>query len=856
MVDVSLPAWLIEPEAIVQKLSSTADTSSAETTQDSDIVRIEVQGDRRLRPNPVTQIGQLYSLDDMRDVIGKIREERKTLRRKCSIVAFEQLLRSGCNTDKILEFLGDRVLNQRGARNLTFLVAYFLESSRVEEMRILCKWVARQLHVGRYSDSALLMISQSLFNIRHQGEWQSVLDDFCECIVQALQSSPVVRTEYLKYKTWSGFVGILFHDVYSNQMIRTGLEFVKTSSTAQLNCLIERLWPIVEHWLHTWEPSRAAELSQITLASNVVTLLQALPQDRRVEAVSAISWRFLDVSLLEEDSRTLWQRHSIWWSAVRSPTIFQHIRRSDSWLKITRALQNRQDKDIQVTAILEIRKHLEQGNLRAAHRLFLGNPQLSLAHCPDLAEALILDSERNAKAALGYLHTQNPLVLTAAYHTGEGHLLKNARQDRINLLERMALAYAKMPHARPSFAFRCVYDCWSLFKRDKLGHVSSGLANAIIESGIVRPLLTLRRLVSHARLEWILEQVAEAEGREAATKLGTSVWRWREDMVWQMEHQRDNKRQGAIAQQWQEQGSIRPDPGQWGTLTGRTAFPKHPLARHQDPLQDSPSITQDHAVGSPLGDLVHKDCSHQRGADTDFENLHKQASPSTNEEEDMEENANVTEFTDLPPPEVHDMDCKIFEKGSKETLEQEWRHEQAFTRPNEASKHVAHHMSYDIANKPSTGYGIAQTSRVPCTTSIDLAQLAATTIAPLDPIPTSTAVRDTPGGDEQHQAHTVDSLLFQLNASSVIGFPGPSTPKPLQSRDLLPELSPISPCSLGAAIATSSGACTDDVPGKQEERGLRIRRLVGTGTIPGMIESEEPTTLSTASQPALGFLRW
>ncbi|KAL9013150.1 MAG: hypothetical protein Q9173_002144, partial [Seirophora scorigena] len=622
---VDLPPWLIAPDAAedealpaeIPSKSSQVTVANRGTTVVAESATPEPH--QRPRQNPVEQAADTNNLDEIRRIIGKIRMEKHALRRKCSIVAFENLVRSGCTMDRIVEFLGDRTLNQRGARNLTFFVAYCLETTKYDEMRILCKWMAQQLYVGRYSDSALLLVLQSLFNVHKQDEWQNVLEDFCVNTVQALQSSPVVHTEYLKPKTWSSFLAILFHDVYSEQLLSVGRTFVETSSPVQLDHLTEKIGPLIEHWMDSWEPSKMVQLAPASLIPTITTLLKTLPQDKLCETITAVSWRLLGYLSSGKDVSTLWLRQSIWWSAVRSPEVFGYVGKSDSWSAIAAVLRKRQDEYIVSIAITKIDEQLKQSDLGAAHTTMVQCPQMTYDRYPDLAEALILSSERDAKTALEMLRSRQPAALTEFQSICGGRPLEQIRLERIELLERLASLYAQAPHTKPSFAFRCVYECWKLQKQDDLGPVRPAMARALIQSGFVRPLQTGRRLVSHARFEWVLLQVAEAEGKDVMRKIGAAVWQWREEIIRQMQQKRNDKRQDALGRRWQRQSTTQRDPGHWDALRAMASAGKSPASKHPHSVeQNSPSNAQRHVATPtfrlPLRGLAIKDGTEQDSA--------------------------------------------------------------------------------------------------------------------------------------------------------------------------------------------------------------------------------------------------
>lgn len=804
--DVPLPPWLTAPNAGAEEppsaeiASSLSSAGQVETERTVPTTSAETEAQQRPRQSPVNQLARTSDLDEMRRIIGKVRGEKRPLRRKCSIVAFENLVRSGCEIDRILEFLGDRTLNQRGARNLMFFVAYCLETSKVEGMRVLCKWVARQLFVGRYSDSALLLVLRSLFNVRQQVEWRSVMEDYCENVVQALRSSPVVHTEYLKLRTWSSFLGILFSDVHSERMLNVGVTFVKTSSSAQLDRLTDGIWPLIEHWINSRKPL-TMDIEAVALTSKVTALLQVLPSAKLCEVVAAVSWRLLDHLASTDDYRGLWQRQSIWWFATRSPEIFRYLRESDSWAAIAPALQRRHDEDIVFSAAAKIKEQLDGGSLGAAHSTMLQNPRISLDHCPDLAEALILNSERDAKTALDILQSRRPLVSVEVQSLPISKSLHHMQQDRIRLLERMASAYAQSSHIKASFAFRCVYECWTLQKQEGLGPITPAMTRSLVQTGIIRPLQSGRRLVSQARLEWILLQVAEVEGKDVMKKVGAAVWQWREKVIQQMQQQRDTKRQGVLKQQWQEQSTMRQEADYWDVLKRMASAREPSPSKLRTPLEHPSPISRQRA------DLRSFQVGSRATTERDISEQH--ASPSS-----YSPAAIFSPEQDDPDPDEDDDDDSEddFDDDEIDPNELPWAFKHSDTSTSVASVVPALLSGKAGAPQPSSG--------------------------------TNTSINSTRHAvDHRGPVHRLSSLLKQLNVAppvhSACTFESPSV-------DSLPELSPISPCSLRAAVDQRRTAA------EEAAKGFVIRRLIGVGQIHGAREGEEVTTLSTALQPAVG----
>ncbi|KAL8974360.1 MAG: hypothetical protein Q9197_001405 [Variospora fuerteventurae] len=848
---VALPPWLMASDAAEEEAHPVElpfnQSHVTNANREASVVALSAAPglEQRPRKNLVEQVACTEDLDEMRRLIGKIRMEKYSLRRKCSIVAFENLVRCGCPMDRILEFLGDRTLNQRGARNLTFFVAYCLETTKFDEMRILCKWMAQQLYVGRYSDSALLLIIQSLSNVQNQGEWQSVLEDFCVNTVQALQSSPVVRTEYLKLRTWSSFLGILFHDVYSERLLSVGLKFVKTSSALHIDHLTRKIWPLLEHMMDSWEPSKNVRLDPATLTPTITTLLQMLPQDKLCETVTAISWRLLHSLSSMKDIRALWLRQSIWWSAVRSPAIFGCVGKTDSWSAIAAILGKKRDEYIVSIAVTKIDEQLKHGDLGAAHTIMLQCPDMTYDIYPDLAEALIWNSERDAKTALEMLQNRRPAALTEVRRVYESRPLEHIPLERVGLLERLASLYAQAPHIKPSFAFRCVYECWKLHKEDNLGPVRPAMARALIQSGIVRPLQTGRRLVSHARFEWILLQVAEAEGKDVMRKIGAAVWQWREEVIRQMQEQRTEKRQDALGRQWQKQGATQRDLSHWDTLRVMASAGTLPASKHPHSVEyDYPSDAK-RDVASPSFRLELRGPAIKGSVQQSSPPSSPQAaSPSEPADEGVdEEDGKIQQSTWIP------LDTAISTSATSVT--------------SKSAKMSNGYVEYYVSGYKPEEQSIDRRLGHIAPDTLETAHPSRATLGneTLDPQSSSRlpSPADANRGEREQQhhqpAHGADRLLTRLNRAPLAGCVATSLDPCCSSPSTAtrPELPHIQACFLAAAVQFSSS--TDPaVPsaGQELEKRLVIRRVVGTGVIHGANGGEDPMTLSTALQPAVG----
>ncbi|KAL8804953.1 MAG: hypothetical protein Q9182_002263 [Xanthomendoza sp. 2 TL-2023] len=565
----SLPAWLSNFDPNDTGLATEESQIPVPTKSiDSDNVpantSLQPQYETQDHPSPAAQLENSTDLDDIRRVIGSI-QEHNSLREACSQQALRQLLDSGCGFDKILWFWADPLLNPCAATNLQILVAHCVELSKVEEMKRFCAWTARQFYVGSYLDSNLHLLLTELSKFREQEDWQTIAVEFCQSIVQALQSSPVLRVGDLEPGTYSNLLANLFDDIYATSMLDLGISLVNSSSSIQLRHLTEMIWPITERWMYTWEPSRNAELSLMALSSKVASLLHAIPRNELLEVVRAISWRILDHPSSEGDLRISSQRHSLWWSAVQSPSIFQYIKKSGYWSEIANAIRKRQEAEIESMALMEINRRLCQNDLKAAYRAFVRHPLVTLEQCPQLAEALILDPNQNWSTSFILRESRQATVLAKLQTMSDIYAIKELQHDRVRLLERMAQAYGQQEHIPEAMVFYYAYSCWSTLERDGLGPIGPRMIRALTLCGIVKP-LQARRQVSLLRLEWIIRTVAEVEGVDTSRKLGAAIYEWLKDGYRASRHGRDRVLQQSLSERHQEQDARVQENDVWDGL--------------------------------------------------------------------------------------------------------------------------------------------------------------------------------------------------------------------------------------------------------------------------------------------------
>ncbi|KAL8736704.1 MAG: hypothetical protein Q9166_000070 [cf. Caloplaca sp. 2 TL-2023] len=837
-----LPAWLANLDHKDKRLPVEEDGIPVSVPHDDRNTIVpddspQVQSESEQHCNPEAQLKGSTDLGYIRKVIISV-QEHSPLRKICSRQALLQLLESGCNSDKILEFWVDPILNPWRAENLSFFIAYCVEFSKVEEMRRFCEWTARQFHVGMCPDRTVLLLITELSNFRDQDEWQKILINFSQRIAHAVQSSPVLHVEHLEPKTFSNLLAFLFGDIYSSSMLDLGFGLVQGSSSIQRRALRELVGPIMEHWLNSWEPSRRAELSSATLSSKITGLLHIFPQDELLKVIRTVSWQILHHPFSEGDLRVLWQRHTLWWSAIQSPSIFQHVKKSKFWLEISSAIRKRQETEIESMALTEINDRLNQDDVKGACRTFLRHPQLILESCPTLAEALILDPNQDWKIALVLRESRQGTVLVKLQTMSEDYSVKELQLARVHLLERMALAYGQQEHIPVAMIFYYAYGCWKLQKRDGLGPVRPAMARALTLCGMVRQ-LQARQQVSRQRMEWILRMVSEVEGTDESRKLGITVCEWLEEGYRQSRYGRDRVLQHSLGERHHEQGIRMQETGLWdGPMAMASAQPIAP-ARYEPSLRSAYQVNPvldiySASLALRKGSRVRTNGAESTASLSPFEHL-PLFSPDTENDDEYVQQAEKAAMTAQGTATAASVDSNRSTSPSALSHAARPYHVPTEIYPPASSltelQLVPEHTSRDV----SWNVHVRDRARRARYLSLNYPPYAAVVDAPSEPMSRYEIGRDT--RDEAMNRHIrgqkVHSLFIRLN----------TVPREMS------ELSPIPPCSLRLIAANPTVVGRELSNRTRRQWHFRSEKATPTH---GMKEYEGPSTLSSAIEPALG----
>ena len=192
--------------------------------------------------------------------------------------------------------------------------------------------------------------------------------------------------------------------------------------------------------------------------------------------------------------------------------VLQMLEKSESIVDII--MQARKYRSIvdDSDVVYTINEHLEAGS-HMAERILHFSPSLRLEMYPELAEQMILCPGIYPSIALRYIQLHRMPF-------------RRSSQLRIQLLERMALAYSSASHISPRMALRYVRQCYALQVKERLGRPSAAIARALTRAGLTRPLEAGKR-VSTTFVRYVLPVVRSREGTEVANQIDEIVYKWR-----------------------------------------------------------------------------------------------------------------------------------------------------------------------------------------------------------------------------------------------------------------------------------------------------------------------------------------
>lgn len=164
----------------------------------------------------------------------------------------------------------------------------------------------------------------------------------------------------------------------------------------------------------------------------------------------------------------------------------------------------------------------------AACTLYKITPFLPLESCPSVAETMILNSDDGLGVPFGFcVLRRKSLGVSNVYPRTADEI----RCAQIELLNRMAMAYAQASHLYPRVAFRQVYQCYCLLvRRHGRASLSMAFSRAFTLAGLIKPLQKVR-WVGMTQLKFVLRIIKEIEGDEVASKVDELLYIWRKYLI-------------------------------------------------------------------------------------------------------------------------------------------------------------------------------------------------------------------------------------------------------------------------------------------------------------------------------------
>lgn len=196
--------------------------------------------------------------------------------------------------------------------------------------------------------------------------------------------------------------------------------------------------------------------------------------------------------------------------------VLQMLRQSEAIIEVIKQARKLHAIIDESDVVYTIREHSrEQPHL--AERMFHFYPRLRLERCPELAERMILNPRSHPSTALYYMQSRRSRFPVDR---------EGVSNFRIQLLDRMALAYSTVLHLTPRMALRKVHKCYTQHMKERLGPPSVMMARALTRAGLIRP-LQAGRWVNTTLVRWILSVIRSTESADVADQVDEIVYRWR-----------------------------------------------------------------------------------------------------------------------------------------------------------------------------------------------------------------------------------------------------------------------------------------------------------------------------------------
>ena len=196
--------------------------------------------------------------------------------------------------------------------------------------------------------------------------------------------------------------------------------------------------------------------------------------------------------------------------------VLQMLRQSENIVEIIKQARKLHAIIDESHVVYAINEHLRE-RPHLAERLFHFYPRLQLETCAELAEQMILNPRSHPQTALRYMRSRR-----LRFRVNR----ERFSQIRMQLLERMALAYSMALHLTPRMAFRYTYKCYIQHREERLRPLSIAMARALVRAGLIRP-LQAGKWASTTAIRWILSVVRSTESADVADQIDQKVYEWR-----------------------------------------------------------------------------------------------------------------------------------------------------------------------------------------------------------------------------------------------------------------------------------------------------------------------------------------
>ena len=184
-------------------------------------------------------------------------------------------------------------------------------------------------------------------------------------------------------------------------------------------------------------------------------------------------------------------------------------------------IRNRQGCAVPIATAGKLVHHfIASGDIDFAFYVYRSVPSLPLLPYAELLLELIEGGRTHGEKIFEMLNRYHPQE--RIHYLFRKHYKLAIKQEHVDLVHKVAYAFAESSHLRPRTAFRRVWECYR-YLCDRRAPLEPTLSRALVKAGISRPLRESNRL-SEAQVKYVISIVDKIEGADVAKEVDRITW--------------------------------------------------------------------------------------------------------------------------------------------------------------------------------------------------------------------------------------------------------------------------------------------------------------------------------------------